>query len=123
MACRTSAKAMFLNATFAPTRSYSLVNASTILEFAAPPTTPTVCPFRLSMLSIDDPGGVMINDNMADDDDRLRLRQVTDVAANHSEIDFACGERVSGLKRRPAVDDLEPHRRIRRNELACERRH
>src|SRR5437016_258325 len=60
---------------------------------------------------------------MADDDDGLRLRQVTDVAANHSEIDFACGERVGGLKRRPAVNDLEPHRRIRRNELACERRH
>src|SRR5437667_223189 len=59
MACLTSVKAMFLK--FAGTRSYSLVNTSTILEFATPPTTPTLCPFRPSMLSMDDPGGATIS--------------------------------------------------------------
>ena len=60
MAWRTSVKAMFLNVTLARTRSYSLVNTSTILEFDAPPIRPTVRPCRLSMLSMDDPGGAMI---------------------------------------------------------------
>src|SRR5206468_4299319 len=61
MACRTSVKARFLNTTLALARPYSLVNTSTILAFATPPTTPTVCPFRLSMLSMDDPGGATIS--------------------------------------------------------------
>jgi hypothetical protein len=33
---------------------------------------------------------------MADDDNGLRLRQVTDIAANHGEIDLTRGEGVSG---------------------------
>src|SRR5882762_3045068 len=60
MTCRTSARAV-LNTTFARPRSYSLVNTSTILEFATPPTTPTVWPFRLSTLSMGDPGGATIS--------------------------------------------------------------
>jgi len=51
----------------------------------------------------------------------LRLRQVTDIAANHGEIDLTRGEGVSGLKRGAAVDNLEPQRRVRRNGLACYR--
>src|SRR5450755_1650366 len=52
---------MFLKTTLARARSYSLVNTSTILEFASPPTTPTVWPFSLSMLSMDEPGGATMS--------------------------------------------------------------
>ena len=50
---------------------------------------------------------------MADDDDGLRLRQVADIAANHREIRLARRKRLGRFKRRAAVDDLEPHRRVR----------
>src|ERR1700743_3252442 len=114
MACPTSVKARFLKTTFALARSYSLVNASTILAFAAPLTTPTVLPFKLSMLSMDDPGRRDDQyDHMADDDDGLRLRQVADIAANHCEIHLTREETGGGLKRGAAVDDLEPDRLLR----------
>jgi hypothetical protein len=60
---------------------------------------------------------------MADNDDGSRLRQVTDIAANHREIHFACRKRIGRFKHCAAVDNLEPYRRVRRYELARDCRH
>ncbi len=71
-----------------------------------------------------EPGGATTSDDhTAYDDDGLRLRQVTDIATNHREIRLACRKRIGRFKRRTAVDDLQPHRRVRRNEPARNGRH
>jgi hypothetical protein len=53
---------------------------------------------------------------VSDNNDRSRLRQVADIAANDREIYFPRRKLLSGSKCGPCVDNLEPHRRIDRDQ-------
>src|SRR5260221_4712853 len=59
----------------------------------------------------------------AENADGLTPKKVPDIAANQGESYIARRKSLGGFKCRAAVDDLEPHRRVRRNQPACNGRH
>jgi hypothetical protein len=50
---------------------------------------------------------------------RLRLREVADVTSDHGKIDLPGREGIGGIERARHLHHLQPHRRIRLDELAC----
>ena len=60
---------------------------------------------------------------MCKDDNGLRLRQIADIASHDGEVGLIRRKQIGGLDGVLGLHHLEPYRRVRRSEPACQRRH